>query len=219
MILSALCSSCVGLPYVVPPLRLSAGTGLATVQGAAPALPVVLQAGLNPLGLSRAGTARSFDLGVGYMYQGRDGQVMHGGYLEGGYVLLRQGDADGMTRISAVGQLRLLTDTRSSRLGTGGALRLVLERAQYFSGVYSGPVTQSARPGEPTYPAPVEVGGNVGFGEGEAAIGPYVEAATSVVGDRTGYALTAGLSARTPFLAGFLWRWLWPQSSTRTTRP
>jgi hypothetical protein len=130
---------------VLPPTRVSVGTGALAVKGRPTEVPLDVRVGLHPMQLDEAALGRRFDFGVGYLRSQSGSSRIDGAYGEATVVLWnRLGDhpfaprSKAYVRLSLQGQLRVLGERSLPRLGRGVAASMVLETGS-FASVFDGP--------------------------------------------------------------------------------
>ncbi len=184
--LASVCSGCL----VLPPARLSVGTGAVAVASRPTEVPLDVRASLHPMQLDEAALGRRFDFGVGYMRSWAPSTRIDGGFAEASFVLwnrlgtnpfARRGP-QAYVRLLLQGQLRVLGERSLPRLGWGGAAGVVLETGSYVS-VFDGPADHE---------------GLYGRVRGEASTGIYIEGADATLGGVGVWSFSTGLVVRTP---------------------
>jgi hypothetical protein len=199
--LAVLLTGCVG--FVLPPMKLSGGTGpmAGQVESGAGALELrsatTLRAGFHPLSLMPQAPASAFDAGLGYGGDLVFGQVaptfrhrtsVHGPYLEGGYYPVRLPAGGATFRLGLRANADLLFQPRGVT-GYGGTLVTEFEIGGYAAGGLSDEDDEDDDTAFGTVFGSWSLGG---FAGGSARSFP----GSSYAG------LTAGLSVRVPFIAG-----------------
>ncbi len=175
---------------VLPPTRVSVGTGALAVKGRPTEVPLDVRVGLHPMQLDEAALGRRFDFGVGYLRSQSGSSRIDGAYAEGAVVLWnRLGDnpfaprtSKAYVRLSLQGQLRVLAERSLPRFGRGVAASMVLETGS-FASIFDGPADHE---------------GLFGRIRGEASTGIYLEGADATLGDTSISTFSVGLVMRTP---------------------
>ena len=133
-----LASAC--LPYVSPPVRVSAGGGLAvaaggTRSGAEPAREdVLVRVGVHPQQMFKAGFDRRLDVGVGYLYESlySPRAAYSGGYVTAAWVLdVERYDRRRQRRLTVAATGDVLVDELASGACCGPGMALAWS-LQYF---------------------------------------------------------------------------------------
>jgi hypothetical protein len=153
-----------------------------------------VRAAVHPLQFAPQWTSRKVDFGAGYMFDTSRSYTLHGGYAEGGAMLLRWEGETSFVRLSARGQVRVLKEPNLPLVGRGAAALLVLEAGGFEDGPFA---TTDLR------------GGAIGYSYGEASIGLSSELSYASVDSLEAWALTFGVVFRMPTLVGFAYAWLW----------
>jgi hypothetical protein len=186
------------LPFVVPPMRVSAGAGPAfgsferPVGTVRPRAVANLRAGFHPLSLRQRAARRPFDIGAGYgvdLLSATHPTTIHGPYLEVGYYPVRAPLGSSTTfRWGGRGAFELLR--LNDRFGYGGTLITEVELSGDTQGTFAGTGDDGTM--------------TAGAAHGQWAIGAYVGGSGRDFRDGAYGAITLGLSARIPFLAGVM---------------
>ena len=180
-------TGCIPLPYVVPPIRGDVATGVqgTTLPGVTSIqAPLELEVGAFPLALIEQLHDRRVDVGLGGLYTlDATGQRL-GAFLEGGGVVAGWQWDQRILRLVPEAQLRVVDDPDTGRAGLGAAGRCTFELSTFIPAF--------------TYNDNLDWGA----GQGELAIGVYVEASTAQIPHEETYALLFGVTFRLPALAG-----------------
>ncbi len=175
------------IPYVVPPIRADVATGVqgTTLPGATSLqVPLEVEVGAFPLALFESMHDRRVDVGVGGLYTLDATGERFGAFLESGIVAAGWQWDQKILRLMPEAQVRIVGDPSTNRAGWGAAARCTIELATFIpSFAYSNP-------------------SDFGAGQGELAVGAYVEASTGQIPQEQTYALLFGLTFRLPALAG-----------------
>jgi hypothetical protein len=183
-------AGCVAAPFALPPTQVEIGTGYRE-SGRGKDMPLDVRAGISPLGFSPDMMTRSVDLSAGYIYQYGRTRTIEGGWLNGGgrIAASRIGEQT-VGRLSAHGQIRLLTANDSTVLGRGAAFRVMGEIVSFADGPFE---------------ANGHDGGVFGYGYGEGGAGLYSEGAYADIGGTPIWTAEIGLVFRLPILGGIVW--------------
>jgi hypothetical protein len=215
---ATLCSGCIVIPYVVPPLKVQGQGGMAvgelygsedfqvdefsSVIGA----PNV-RIGAFPLGFSESMMERNFDVGVGYLHErlllsektGLNDRQFHGGYLEGNYWFYTDSDNSTALRIGLVLSADYLQEldplNRTAGHGFGVFTGLGVEWVGAAEGLF-----MAADGGSSSGDAMI-MGG---FAKGETGIGLVAGTSYRQIGSQPYWTFTVGLSLRLPAAAGLI---------------
>lgn len=198
--LMALTTGC--LPFVVPPAKVEIGAGPA--MGAVkrsggtlrPKSVTQLRAGFHPLDMMPTAADGPFDAGIGYggdlvfgHSPGGGRTSAHGPYLEAAYFPLRVPAGKAVFRWGARGDLDLLYLEPKNVLGWGGTLVTELEITGHAQGAF----------------ADADGDGAVfGTAWGQWSLGAFVGASARDFPVSHYQAITAGISARLPFMLGIV---------------
>jgi hypothetical protein len=192
--LSFFATGCIGLPFALPPTQVTVAGGPSKAAGEESSPTLQVRAAVHPLQFAPQWTSRRVDFGAGYMFDSSRSYTLHGGYAEGGAVLLRRQGDTSFFRLSARGQVRLIKEPTLPLMGRGAAALLVLEAGAFEDGPFA---TTDLR------------GGAIGYSYGEASIGLSSELSYTSVDRLEAWALTFGVVGRMPTLLGFAYAWLW----------
>ncbi len=193
VLVAAATSGCV---VAVPPSRLELGGGRSGGPARAPdgssSTVGSVRASVAPLQIDSRWRERSFDFGLGYMYDrdmsddrggGPPAVSLHGAFLEAGGLVVLERSGNMVVSLGARGQGRVLVDPATDRVGPGMALQLSTEIVGFADGAWA------ASGGR---------GFAAGYSHGEGSMGLYVEGAYGSL-DRQGlYSMTGGLVWRLP---------------------
>lgn len=192
VLVAAASSGCV---LAVPPSRLELGGGRSGGPGRGPdgasATVGSVRASVAPLQIDSRWRERSFDFGLGYMYDrdmfddegGPPAVSLHGAFLEAGGLVVLERSGNMVVSVGARTQGRVLVDPASDRVGPGMALQLSTEIVGFADGGWA------ASGGR---------GFTAGYSHGEGSMGLYVEGAYGSLDRQDLYSMTGGLVWRLP---------------------
>jgi hypothetical protein len=200
--LAALLTGCVG--FVLPPMKLSGGTGpmAGQVEGGAGDIELrsatTLRAGFHPLSLMPQAPSSAFDAGLGYGGDLVFGQVaptfrrrtsVHGPYLEGGYYPVRLPAGSATLRLGLRANADLLFLQSRGVTGYGGTLVTEFEIGGYSAGALADEDDEDD---------------DTAFGTvfGSWSLGAFAGGSARSFPGSSYAGLTTGLSVRVPFIAG-----------------
>ena len=213
-----LCSGCIVIPYVVPPLKVQGQGGMAVGElygsddfqsdefSSVIGSPTV-RVGAFPMGFSDTLIDRNYDIGVGYVHErlllsettGLADRRLHGGYLEGNYWFYTDSDDSTALRIGLVVNADYLqeVDPLNGRGGHGFGVftGLGLEWVGTAEGLFLA-ADDGNSGGEP-----VIMGG---VAKGETGIGLIAGTSYRQIGSDPYWTFTLGLSVRLPAAAGLI---------------
>lgn len=219
LMVATLCSGCIVIPYVVPPLKVQGQGGMAVGQlygsddfQAEDFSSTVgtsnVRVGAFPLGFSESMMERNYDIGVGYLHErlllsestGLTDRQFHGGYLEGNYWFFTDSDDSNAFRIGLVVNADYLqeVDPLNRTMGHGFGLftGLGMEWVGTAEGFFLGADDGHASGSEPMI--------ITGVGKGELGIGLVAGTSYRQIGTEPYWTFTVGLSLRLPAAAGLI---------------
>ena len=219
VMVALLCSGCIVIPYVLPPLKVQGQGGMAVgdlydedridPDDFAPVIGAPnVRVGAFPLGFSESLVDRNYDIGVGYLHErlllsestGLADRRFHGGYLEGNYWFYTDANDTGAVRAGLVVNADYLQElnSRGGTLGHGFGVftGLGVEWVATAEGLFVAADDGHSGGGDPMI--------LTGVGKGEAGIGIVAGTSYRQVGSEPYWTFTVGLSLRLPAAAGLI---------------